>query len=43
MCIRDRLYDEAGKLCCHATGTFKYVMPEVVQSLQAAKKQIKTD
>ena len=37
------LYDEAGKLCCHATGTFKYVMPEVVQSLQAAKKQIKTD
>ena len=37
------LYDESGKLCCHATGTFKYVMPEVVQSLQAAKKQIKTD
>lgn len=37
------LFDEAGKLCCHATGTFKYVMPEVVQSLQAAKKQIKTD
>jgi len=37
------LYDEAGKLCCHATGTFKYVMPEVVQSLQAAKRPIKTD
>ena len=37
------LYDASGKLCCHATGTFKYVMPEVVQSLQAAKKQIKTD
>ena len=37
------LYDAHGQLCCHATGTFKYVMPEVVQSLQAAKKQIKTD
>jgi len=37
------LYDEQGALCSHATGTFKYVMPEVVQSLQAAKKQIKTD
>ena len=37
------LYDGDGKLCCHATGTFKYVMPESVQALQAAKRAIKTD
>ena len=37
------LYDGDGKLCCHATGTFKYVLPEAVQALQAAKRTIKTD
>lgn len=37
------LYDESGKLCCHATGTFKYVLPDTVQALQAAKRTVKTD